>query len=329
MEKTPLIIIVFIILAVIIFWKPIRTNIKALFLITQEFPQITIKPLHLITPIPKKVYIEFGEKDKIKGDLAIPKTRGRYPALILAMGVRTREQDKPVILSFADTLARLGYVAMWPRSEAIDREEIRFEDPNVFIESFNYVKGRSDVNPNRISFVGFSVGSSLAMVAAQDQAINNNVHGFVFFGGYYNLVDYLKALATSKVTIDDQEVAWQPASDALQHAEQVLQSEGITLETFKNEVPKNTERKLGRLSPNTNISQFKSRPFILHDENDSYVPRVESQKLKDAICNRIDCTYHLSNVLEHAKAGGEGITRETITEFWRLYVFLYKTLNYL
>ncbi|MBI1982454.1 MAG: hypothetical protein HYS68_02645, partial [Candidatus Levybacteria bacterium] len=148
----------------VIFSKPLITHVKVILFISEQFPQIPVVA-DLITPASEK-----------------PK-----PALILAMGVKTQEKDKVILLNFAQTLARLGYAVFWPRLEILDRGVSSFEDPETFIKSFEYLEAISAVDKNRISFVGFSVGSSIALVAAENPRINEKLHSLVFFGGYYSL----------------------------------------------------------------------------------------------------------------------------------------------
>ena len=234
-------VIVLIILA-LLFFQPIVAAAKVLLLISEQFPQIPLKPLHLLTNQPKHEQVNFG--DGIVTDLFLPNQPRPNPALILAMGVRTNEKDKPILLGFADTLARLGYVVLWPRLEDLDKEIVKYERPQTFIKAFEYLEQHSRVEKNKISYIGFSVGSSLAMVAAEDPGINNQVHSLIFFGGYYNIFDYLKALATKSFVLDGQNIAWNPAGDGVNHAKGILEKEGSELEQFKNvgEIPQSQKK---------------------------------------------------------------------------------------
>lgn len=311
MRNLAVLILLLIAVGFILLLNSFVINSKALLLISQEFPQIPVKPLHWVSPEPKSEQLEL--EDGIIIDVKSSHS-GVNPAIILAMGVRTNEQDKPVILGFADTLSRLGYVVVWPHSQDLDDDKIGFEEPDTFVRAFNYLKVRRDVDKNRISFLGFSVGSSLAMVAAEDKAISQDIHGFVFFGGYYNLFDYLRLLANP--------VSWQPHEGALSHAEKVLGFEGLTLDNFE-------DSRLFKFSPDTDIENFKSQLFILHDRSDSYVPWTESEKLRNAVCDRVSCTYHISDVLEHAQVSKEKFNANMLKEFWGLYSFLYQVFEYL
>lgn len=322
---------IILIVLVLIFFQPIAVATKVLLLISEQFPQIPLKPLRLLTNQPKHEQIKFG--NGVVADLYIPTkilrlpsvTQDKAAALILAMGVRTNEKDKPILLGFANTLTRLGYVVVWPRLDDLDMDRVKYERPETFLSGFQYLQQRPDVDKNRISFVGFSVGSSIAMIAAENPSINHRVHGLIFFGGYYNILDYLKALATKSVVVDGQDLSWNPAQGAVNHAKEILKKEGLKLEQFKNieEIPGFQKNPLLRFSPDQRIENYKAPIFILHEKADDYVPYVESIKLKQALGVKVPVTFHLANLFEHVQPK-KGISLAQIREFAALYSFLYK-----
>lgn len=319
-------VIALIILA-LLFFQPIVAATKVLLLISEQFPQIPLKPLHLFTNQPKHEQVQFG--DGIIADLFLPNRAEEKPAIILAMGVRTNEKDKPILLGFADTLTRLGYVVIWPRLEELDKERIKYERPQTFLSSFQYLQQHPKIDKNRISFVGFSVGSSIAMVAAEDQNINDQVRSLIFFGGYYNIYDYLKALATKSMVVDGQNISWDPSVDGVNHAKGILESEGIEPEQFISaSLSKEDTNRLLQYSPDQNLENFKAAIFILHEKSDNYVPYVESIKLRQALEGKVPITFHIANLFEHVQPK-KGFSPDVIKEFAGLFVFLHKLFMYL
>jgi len=185
----------FFIVLLLVLWKPILSAGKITLLITQEFPGIPVKPLNLLSKEPKVESVEFGKEDnKILGRLFLPRNSEKYPAVILAMGLKTDEEGEKPLLSVSRSLARLGYVVLWPISEKVDKWEKKLEEPEVFAESFKYLKNHPLVDKEKISFFGISIGASIALVAAEDEQISDEVYAFVSFGGYYRLVDYLASV---------------------------------------------------------------------------------------------------------------------------------------
>ncbi len=327
MNKKIWIIAAVVLIIFFIFLKPLTAGARVLLLLSEEFPQIPIKPLHLLTNQPKHEQIKFA--DGIVADLYLPNSPTAKPALIIAMGVRTNETDRPTILGFADTLARLGYVVMWPRLEALDKEEIKLEQPQTFIDSFQYLEERPEVDNDRISFMGFSVGSSLAMVAAADSTINDQVRSLIFFGGYYNIIDYLTSLGTSSMVVDGQKVPWIPHEDGLNHVKGILEKEEIDQRQFISGNLKDGDiKKLLVYSPDQKLLMYKAPIFILHERADSYVPYTEAIKLREALDGKVPTTYHLANLFEHVQPK-KGFSPQILGEFAGLFGFLHKVFLYL
>lgn len=326
-----LITVVILFLALFLFaFKPIIASAKVLLLVTQEFPQIPFKPLHNITPKPQNEKVEFGEQ-KLIGDLFIPKGAERKPAIIVAMGVKTSDKDRKILLNFCETLSRLGFVVLWPRSEELENDAIKFEDPQTFIEAYNLLEQRKEVDKNRISYVGFSVGSSLSLVAAENKAINKKVRSIVFFGGYYNLFDYFSSLYTKKVSLDEKTIEWEPDGSAVDHAQEILKDAGLTLKQISENDNLDSEltKKLLRFSPGHSLDTLKAKIFILHEKSDSFVPYTESIKLKQVLEeNGKSYDYHLANLFEHVQPK-KPLSFETGKEILELFGFLHKVFMYL
>lgn len=330
-----LIIISIILIIALISLNPLSAAAKVLLLVSQEFPQIPFKPLHGITPKPKLEKVKFGpsaDGQKIVGDLFIPKgasdaAKGanKNPALIVAMGVKTSDKDRPTLLGFCESLARLGYIVLWPRLETLEKDIVEFEEPQTFIDAFKFLEERTDVDKNRISFVGLSVGSSLSLVAAEDEKINQKVRSIVFFGGYYNIIDYLSSLSTKKIILDGKTVKWETAKGAIDQAQEILEKEGLTLKQFdeKDTFDADLTESLLRFSPHENLRNLKAKIFILHEKSDTFVPYTESIKLKNALEEKgSPIVYHQANLFEHVQPK-KVVSYEMAKEFLALFGFLH------
>lgn len=327
-----------ILLVGVIFWKQLATHLKIALFITEQFPQIPIKPLGLVSGSPDHRWVELGSiNGKIVGDLYIPPYGDQRPALIVAMGIKTAEDDKPLILNFSDTLARLGYVVFWPRLEALDKGIALPEEAETFIKSFQYLSTKDFINPQKISFMGFSVGSSVAMRAAEDHQINDQVHALIFFGGYFDVFDYYVSLATKTTRLNGQILAWNPAPDAVDHAKGLLEtrkanqmvkifeatSSSQAYDLIKN-APQDEVDGLKKYNPKENLDDFKAKIFILHDRADVYVPYTESIRLNQAL-GGMDQTFLLIDLFEHVQPNRP----IKFGELFKLYVFLYRVLSFI
>lgn len=316
-------------------------HVRVLLLLSQELPQVPLKPLHTLTGPPTYERVRFDSpKGTIVGDLFVPNRQGPVQstrsALIVAHGIPLRENDRPVLLSFADTLARLGYIVLWPRGEPLDRGEPGLEDPATFVASIRYLDAAQLASPGHISFFGISVGSSLALVAAADAQVANRVRTIVSFGGYYDAATYLTELASRSMLENGQDTSWDPSEDALRQANAVLA--GLRGPPIP-EVPISREAAaaglrasprvvegLERVSPSTHIRGLRARVFVLHDHGDPYVPYVESERLAQALPERQLGGVLFSNLFQHARVRGN-LNWETAVEILRLYGFAHAALN--
>ena len=331
--------------------RPIETHAKTLLLLSEVFPQAPVKPLSVLTdpPVHRKIQLA-SQQGTIVADLFVPTPRsghsGRHttPAVMLAMGVKTKARDKPLLLNFAQALSRLGYVVLWPRLQALDQGLSMLEQPDTFIVSFRYLKGLDSVAPHRIALMGISVGSSVAFVAAADPRINTDVRALIFFGGYHDIVDYLASLATGMSSFNNRTIEWHPSREAIRHVREILQAanaRGVaqafaaaakirTLEEAEALLRSAPARELVRLkhvSPSEHIDTFQARIFILHDKGDDFVPYFESVKLNQGLPSRIEKKYIMTDLFEHVQPE-RGISLSTARDFVRLYGFLYEIIGY-
>lgn len=205
--------------------KPIKVTLSTLLFLPQVFPQIPVKPLGWFTSEPATENIEFfSNSKKVTGIIWRPNDSKTHPVLILAMGVRTAEKDKPVMANFAKALARIGFVVSFVNRQDLQNLKVRIEEKETFISAFEHLSSLPYVDKNKITFVGISVGSSIALKAAQDQQIANKVKALIFFGGYLDAVDYLASLITKTVVWQGKEFSWQPHEHVFNHFKEVVVS---------------------------------------------------------------------------------------------------------
>jgi hypothetical protein len=344
----PLAAVLAVVIAGILLQRPITTHLKTMLILSNEFPQVPVKPLRWISapPIHEKLELE-SNGGRIVADLFLPgatlgtiRERSR-PALILAMGIKTKEEDKPVLLRFAETMSRLGFAVLWPRREELERGVSLPEAPDTFVAGFRHLEGVDIIDRDRISMIGFSVGASIALVAAQDPAIADKLHALVFFGGYYDLADYFVSLATRTAALDGEVMPWDASDAAINHTIEILQEKDAdTLLTVFNaptreeaerrlrSVPIEERHGLSGMDPSGNMPRFQARIFILHDKADRYVPYVQSIKLRDAVPPDVEAAFLLIELFEHVQPGG-GMSWETARNAAMLYGFVVEAIGYL
>jgi len=128
--------------------------------------------------------------------------------LLGAVGYPRRD---PALVRFADGLSRAGAVVMIPESSNLQQGDILPGEVDGLLQAVAYLRARPEVDPARVGFLGFSVGGSLAILAAEDERGRDQI-GFVnAFGSYYDARDLLRAVATRQIQLDGRSVPWAPS----------------------------------------------------------------------------------------------------------------------
>lgn len=140
--------------------------------------------------------------DQIPADLYVPSADGPGPALILVNGVEVTGRRHPVLVAFAESLARAGFVVLAPEQLGNAAYRLVDRDPDALVAGFEFLARQPEVDPQRIAFVGVSTGGSLSLVAAADPRIADDVAFVATVGSYYSLATLLQA-ATTGTILDD------------------------------------------------------------------------------------------------------------------------------
>ncbi|MBI4496427.1 MAG: hypothetical protein HY689_00790 [Chloroflexi bacterium] len=329
----------------IMFRDALVIHTKTLLLVAEELLQAPVKPLAVLTTPPEHRELPLDSPHgRINADLFLPTQRfgspeaNSRPAVIIAMGIRTTDQTRPEVLGFARTLGRLGFVVLWPRLAALDAGTPALEEPATLLAGFRYLEQVEVVDKERISLVGFSVGSSIALVAAADPLIAERLHTLVFFGGYYDILDYLVSIASRSILVDGEARPWDPAQETVELTRDILETHGLhglrrVMDATTREeasallraVPEEELLAINRYNPSHAVDGLKSRIFILHDRKDNYIPYVESLALNAALNETAPKTFLLTDLLEHVMPGG-GLSWDALGDGINLYRFLYQAM---
>jgi acetyl esterase/lipase len=334
-------------LLVVVVQQPLLAHIRTVLFLSQELPQSPIRPLHLFSRAPdhQQLHLE-SQHGRIVADLFVPTgfraaDSASLPGVVLAMGIKVADADRPLLMSFAETLARLGFVVVFPRLEVLDRGISLPEEPTTFVVGVRILQSVPQVDPDRISLLGISIGASTALVAASSPELADDVHAMIFFGGFYDVLDYLVSLASGTMLVDGEPVAWEPDPEAVGHMREILEAKGAThllgafnaqsrgeAEQVVRSAPEWELEELRRFSPSARIGGTDARLFVLHDRGDRFVPYVESLKLRDTLREENVEDFLLSNAFQHAQFKS-GLSWEALTDLGALYGFVTNALGYL
>ena len=190
-----------------------RTGFKTVLFIPQVLPSIPIHPQEWFTddPIRQEVSYPIPSGQGV-ADLYTPTGEGEYASVLLFLGVNPAGRDDDRVVNLANALARSGMVVMIPWSDTMTQKRIETTEIENLVSAYQYLLDLDMVDPERAGMGGFCVGASLAMVAAQDRRIRDQVSFFNSFGGYYDMADLLRSISSESRAYDGAVEPWNPKS---------------------------------------------------------------------------------------------------------------------
>ena len=175
------------------------------------FVDLPVTPLKLTTSEPIKEEVTFHyDSREVVADLYRPSDGGRHGAVVVVIGAAPRARTDPRAVRLASSAARAGVVVLIPDLKHLLRDEMVPEEIEALVAAFRYLRGQEFVDGERVGYLGFSVGAGMALVAASDPRIADEVAFFASFGGYYDLPDVIAAVTSETISHDGQREDWNP-----------------------------------------------------------------------------------------------------------------------
>ena len=182
-------------------WEPTRVALQTGVMLPSMLgagPQ----PLPLFSEAPRRVSLPYrlsgtaGEPDL--AELWLPAwASAERPAgaMLLVFGVNNLGRNHPSIVRVADALARTGVAVLVPDSRTLLEGRLEIGEIDGVVDAFQLLAARAEVDRDRLGIVGFSVGGSLALLAARDPAIAEQVRWVNAFGAFADASSYLASVA--------------------------------------------------------------------------------------------------------------------------------------
>lgn len=250
-----------------------------------------------------------------------PTGNGPHGALILVLGYPSNIEDLQ-LNRLAENLARLGIAVLVPRLPGLSTGKLVEDDVDVLVNAFQWLVKQPEIAPDHVGFGGFCVGSSLALLAAEDPRINEEVALVNVFGGYYDLQTFMRATAVHSAQYQGEEYPWQPSEQTVAlYTQNVLgyldnaddqailkqyftggtaeleyltpggrlayglltSTDAQEVDALLAQIPPQYQNKIASVSPSAGIGRLQAKVFIMHDISDPYVPVTESYRLANAI----------------------------------------------
>ena len=197
-------------------WEPTRVALQTAVMLPSMLgsgPQV----LPLITKPPVRMSLPYRAVPGGAPDLAelwlpdwasVERPAG---AILMVFGVNNLGRNHPAIERVADALARTGVAVLVPDSRTLLEGRLEVGEIDGVVDAFQLLAARPEVDRERLGIFGFSVGGSLALLAATDPAIAGSVRWVNAFGAFADAATYLASVSAHAYRgPQDEEVAWTP-----------------------------------------------------------------------------------------------------------------------
>ena len=198
-------------------WEPTRVAVQTAVLLP-TLMDAGPKPLDWFSEEPQRSSLPYREVDGTDdlAELWLPSWASgerRAGAMLLVFGVNNLGRNHPVIERVAEGLARTGVAVLVPDSRTLLAGRLEVGEIDGVVRAFELLAARPEVDPERIGIVGFSVGGSLALLAARDARIAPDVRWVNAFGAFADAASYLASVSAHAYPAPDdgRPVAWTPS----------------------------------------------------------------------------------------------------------------------
>jgi len=210
-------LVLLVLAVVLVAWEPSRVAIQTAVLLPNLL-DAGPKPLNLFSEAPQRSSLPYRTAepgaDPDLAELWLPSwASAERPAgaMLLVFGVNNLGRNHPSIERVADGLARTGVAVLVPDSQTLLEGRLEVGEIDGVVRAFQLLAARPEVDRSRVGIVGFSVGGSLALLAAGDPRISTQVSWVNAFGAFADASTYLAAVSAHAYRATDGEaVPWTP-----------------------------------------------------------------------------------------------------------------------
>lgn len=211
--------LVLLVLAVVaVAWEPTRVGLQTAVLLPNLLGA-GVRPLSLFSEAPRRSAVDYrpgpdGGAPEL-AELWLPSwasTDRQAGAILLVLGVNNVGRNQTVVARVADALARTGLAVLVPDSRVLLEGRLEVGEIDGVVRAFDLLASRPEVDPQRVGIAGFSVGGSLALLAAADPRIAERVRFVNAFGAFGDASTYLASVSAHAYRDESgTEVSWTPS----------------------------------------------------------------------------------------------------------------------
>lgn len=228
------------------------------------------------------------------------KEEKKYPGIILSLGIHPLGPEEPNLQKIFRRLVENGFVVLAIDSKNLKESLITPEEVQNLVAGFKFLAKHPSADSEQIGFVGLSVGSSLALLAASDPSISDNVQYLFWTGGYYDVKELIIETLSKSFFYQSEVRSWEPSErikdvvrknlnffaekgespEARELVKKILETQDSQeLEKLFGQLPLKTIAIMEDVSPKTVINKVSTPLFIIHGTKDTYIPFTHSTQL--------------------------------------------------
>lgn len=132
---------------------------------------------------------------------------GPSPGIVLVLGALREGRRYPLLVTLARSIAAYGFAVLVPELGRLRRLIVGEDALEDLIRAALALTGQDGVTESPVGLFGFSLGGSLALMAAADDRLHDRVACVTSMGGYFSLHDMLTAATTGKLGAGGEEIA--------------------------------------------------------------------------------------------------------------------------
>ena len=325
-------------------WPAIHVYARAAALTGDAVLRLPVRPLAWFTGDPSTS--AFGWEGGGRGLLTLPAGDAAEPAIVLVLGADPSPADDARVRRLTEGLARSGFAVLLTLGGALaDGLVLPSEAPRL-AGAFEALAAHPRVRADRIGYVGLSAGGSLAIVAAAQPEIADEVAWVLAIGPYYDAATLAVAVLSHAARGPDGTAApWEPEAiprrvvrrtllaalpaaerDAIEGGVAPSSPAGAAVAALLDRPPiavaealiaglgPEQRALLEAVSPRHRIAGLRAPLYLLHDRGDAFIPWTESEALAAA---HPPAVYHRLDLFEHVDPD-PGNLGHVLRDGWRL-----------
>ena len=326
---------------VLVGWHPARVAVQTLLLLPALFPSPPVDPLAAISAAPTVEPHTYGYAGgTVNADLYLPAGSGEHGAIVLLLGAGDLPRSD-LALRFADTLARLGVVVLVPESSGMLAERLTYDEVDAIRRSLDLLMARPEVDPERVGIVGLSASGGLGIVAAGEPTMRNWLRFVNSFGSYADTLTLLVDVASRSIVVRDEVREWLPEQRTLDVVRNALDDAGVD-PVVRDELLAGTSREraaeliagfssatldqLERVSPIAYLEAVRAHLFLMHDQDDPFIPFTQSRELVRLSPPGVVARYTEFSIFSHVIPDRPVPWGTFLPDLWRLFWHVHAVL---